>query len=580
MNKNIIKNKNKNIKAVFLLSVLSVSISGFIVSPLYADNSNTTSFVEMKKNNYITNVDFLFDKKNKGIVEISLNKSSKYRIREKNKSNKIVVEIENSYLPEHLRRKIIVKEFDTTVNSIDTSFENDTVKLIIEVKEDSTVLVNESSDKISLIISKKEDFLNGSKYKGKPISVEFQDIEVREVLRVLANYTDFNLVTTDSVTGNITIALKDVPFDHALDVILQSKGLDKKITDNIIYIAPANELLKLEEDKLTAKNKIANLAQLESNFFQVKYAKAEEMKVIVESLISERGSIVVDKRTNTLIVNDISKNIKKIDSTINKLDIPIQQVLIEARIVVARKSKSEEIGVRWGGAYFDGKTYSGGSYDTVIDHFTSDEFINDGKTIISNTPVVDLGVANPAGTFALGIASSTSLLDIELSALEDNGDGEVIARPKIITADKKTAMIKSGVQIPYQQAAGGSTGGTSIAFKDAVMLLEATPQITPDGRIIIDLKITQDSIGEITASGPAIDTTQIETQVLVNNGETIVLGGIFQSEIIKSTSKVPLLGDIPAIGRLFTNTLEDERKTELLFFITPKIIESDIIRYE
>lgn len=530
------------------------------------------------KENSINNIDFIFKDENKGIVELSLDKQTKYKISEK--TDHFLIELKNVNIRKELRRTIIVDQFDTTVLDIETYYKDKNTYLKINLKEDSLIEAKETLNKLEFIINKKRnDLLDEKKYTGEPISIDFQDISVREVTRILSKYTDFNLVTTDSVQGNITISLENVPFEHALDIILQSKGLGKKIVDNIIYIAPSSEILKIEEDKLEARNKIANLAELKSQFFQIKYAKADAMNKIVEALISERGRIIIDERTNTLIVKDIEDNIEQIDKTIKKLDIPVRQVLIEARIVVARRTKSEEFGVRWGGAYFDGKSYGGGSYDTVIEHYTSDKFKNDGQALISNTPVVDLGVSNPAGSFALGILSDTGLLDLELSALEDNGDGEVIARPKIITSDKKKAIIKSGVQIPYQEAAGGSSGGTSISFKDAVMLLEATPQITPDDRIIIDLKLAQDSIGEITDSGPSIDTTQIETQVLVNNGETIVLGGIFQSEIIKDESKVPLLGDIPALGKLFTNTLNYEKKTELLFFITPKLIESDIVEY-
>jgi type IV pilus assembly protein PilQ len=533
----------------------------------------------MVKSNFITNVDFLYKEKDMGVVEITLNKNDVYNVKTLDKENEVHVTLTNAYLPPHLHRKMVVGEFDTTVKTIDTFYENENTVIKLTLKEPSSVHIEDAGGKISLVVKKKTSasLFEENQYIGEPVTVEFQDIAVREALRILAKYTDFNLVTTDSVAGNITVSLKDVPFDHALDVILQSKGLNKKVTENIIYIAPAEELLKMEEDKLTARNKIANLAELRSRFFQIKYAKAKDISLVAEALITERGKIIVDERTNNVIVKDIAPSLRIIEETIAKLDIPIRQVLIEARIVIARKSKSHELGVRWGGVSFDGKNYLGSNFETTIENFTNESFYDAGKTAISSVPAVNLGVSNPAASFSLGVLTDTGLLDLELSAMEANGDGEIIARPKLLTADKKKATIKSGSQLPYQQSAGGGGGATTIAFKDAVLMLEVTPQITPDDRIIMDLKVHQDSIGQLTSGGPAIDTTQIETQVLVNNGETIVLGGVFQSEVIDDVKKVPLLGDLPAIGKLFRNTVKQEKKTELLIFITPKLIDNDVI---
>jgi type IV pilus assembly protein PilQ len=573
---------NSITKIILLSGGLMVSQLSFAdTNKISANKIENKSQVSNIKSNYVTSVDFLYEDKNNGIVELKINKNDSYKIKLIEKDSFTVIEIKNAFLPEHLSRKIVVDEFDTTINYIDSYYKDESTFIKLAFKEESTVKISDNGDVIKFNVTKKDPdvFSSKSKYMGDPISVEFQDISIREALRVLARYTEFNLVTTDTVSGNITVSLKDVPFDHALEVLLQSKGLGKKITDNIIYIAPVDELLKIEEEKLTARNKIDNLAALKSKFFQIKYAKASEIEKVVEALITERGKIIIDSRTNNLIVKDIESNLLTIESTISKLDIPIRQVLIEARIVIARKQTSQELGVKWGGASFDGKNYIGSNFDTAIEHFTADEFIPAGKTAISNVPAVDLGVSNAAGSLAFGIATDTGLLDMELSALESNGDAEVIARPKLLTADKKTAIIKSGSQIPYQQSSGGGAGATTIAFKDAVMLLEVTPQITPDDRIIMDLKIHQDSVGELTIGGPSIDTTQIETQVLVNNGETIVLGGIFQSEILDDVTKIPLLGDLPAIGKLFRNTIKKEKKTELLIFITPKLIESSTINY-
>jgi type IV pilus assembly protein PilQ len=542
-------------------------------------HDNSAIVESFKKESYIKNIDFVFKEKNIGLIDIDLKTNQFSSVKIENKKDYSLIILKNVYLPDDLNRKMVVSEFDTTVESIDSYYDDTNSYIKINFKEKSILEKKEANGKLTFIVKKDnmDNQKDKKKYNGKPISIEFQDISVREVLRILAQYTAFNLVTSDNVTGNITVSLKNVPFEHALEVILQSKGLDKRVSENIIYIAPTEELTKLEESRLEAKNKIRNLAPLSSEFFQIKYAKAEDLQKVISAIITERGKIMIDDRTNTVIVKDIDRNLNVIKETIDKLDIPIKQVLIEARIVIARKSKSEELGVKWGGVFTDGKNYAGSDYKTVIDHYTNDEFIN-GEVLISEKPLVDLGVSGAAGSIAFGLKSSTGLLDLELSAMEKDGDGEVVARPKIITADKKKAIIKSGTQIPYQQSSGNS-GATTIAFKDAVMLLEVTPQITPDGRIIMDIKVNQDSVGELTTGGPSIDTTQIETQVLVNNNQTIVLGGIFRAETISNVTKIPLLGDLPAIGRLFRNTVDRETKTELLIFITPKLIEDDILKY-
>lgn len=570
-----IKNKKTTILSLLIASFFSIN-----TNYAFSSDEKSTNFASMKtiSTYQISNINFFFKEKNKGIIEISSQNLNISNLKINKINDYFLIEMEDTFLPADLIRTMVVNEFDTTIENIESYIFKNKAFLKIKTKENSDINMYSEENKILLTVTKmydKNKKITTNSY-GTPISLEFKDIDVRELLRVLAKYTDLNIIASDSVTGNITIAFNNVNFEHALEVILQSKGLEKRIMNNIIYIAPANEITKMEEDRLTAKSKIDNLSILESKFFQIKYAKAKDLEQIVSAMITERGKIMVDERTNNLIVKDTNNSLKTIESTIEKLDIPITQVLIEARIVIAKKSKSQELGIKWGGTFFDGKNYVGSDYSDVINHYTSDAYKEKGEVQVSKTPIVGFGATNPsAASIAIGISTSTALLDMELSAIEENGDGEVISRPKIVTADKKTASIKSGTQIPYQENSGGGSGATTTAFKDAVMLLEATPQITPDGRIIMDLKITQDSIGELTTNGPSIDTTKIETQVLVNNGETIVLGGIFKSEKISDVSKVPLLGDIPLLGKLFRNNIETDSKSELLIFITPKLIESE-----
>jgi type IV pilus assembly protein PilQ len=572
-------NKKKNLIAFGIISSLLLTAPASYV--FAEENTKIEEILSMTEvgTDKVNNIDFYLKEKNVGVIEIHINNLDERNliIDENKKGTEFIIQLKDASLSKDLIRKMIVKDFDTTVNEIDSYMKNNNTIIKIKTKEKSDMSARLQNNKLKLIIAKKNDIVDESvdiTKIGEPVSVEFKDIDIKELFRVLAKYTDLNIITSSSVGGNITISFDEVPFSHALEVILQSRGLEKRIKNNIIYIAPANEITQLEEARLTSQNKKDELAPLESKFFQIKYAKANELEAIVKELGSTRSKIMVDERTNKIIVKDTAININNIGSIIDQLDIPITQVLIEARIVIAKTSVSKELGVKWGGTTFDGKNYGGSNYSDINDHFGSEEYKNEGSVLLSQTPMVDFGASSTAASIALGISSSTSLLDLELSALEKNGDAEVISRPKILTADKKTASIKSGTQIPYQETSG-SSGATTTSFKDAVMLLEVTPQITPDGRIIMDLKVTQDSVGEITDGGPAIDTTQIETQVLVNNGETIVLGGIFKEEVIDDVKKVPLLGDLPLLGKLFRSKTKSHVKQELLIFITPKFIETD-----
>jgi type IV pilus assembly protein PilQ len=396
------------------------------------------------------------------------------------------------------------------------------------------------------------------------------------------------------VTGRITLRLQNVPWDQALELVLKTRGLDKRQIGNVLMVAPADEIAERERQQIEANKQIAELAPLSTEFIRIRYAKADEIVDLFSagsedggSLISARGSVIVDPRTNSLIVTETSAKLAEIRNLIDLVDIPIRQVMIEARIVIAQSNLDEQLGIRWGGGYtnndFDGKgnalTISGD-----IENVTSlNQSIIDGLPSTVSYPgalLVDLGVGEPTGSFAVGFTSRDVFLTAELSALEAIGKGEVVSQPKVITGDKQKASIKSGTEVPYQESSAG--GATATQFKEAVLQLDVTPNITPDDRILLDLVINQDSIGDLVPSGeggsiPTIDTTELTTQVLVGNGETIVLGGVFRTEDLEKVSKVPVLGDIPFMGQFFKSTSTSRTKTETLIFITPRILADSLL---
>ena len=405
------------------------------------------------------------------------------------------------------------------------------------------------------------------------MTLNFQDISVRAALQIIAGYNDFNLVTSDSVTGNITLRLDGVPWDQALDVVLRIKGLDKRMDGSILMVAPAEELAAREAKDLKAKQQVEDLEPLYSEYMRLNYAKAEDfadlLKTDINSIITPRGSVSVDQRTNTLLVKDTVKSIENIRRMIETLDIPVQQVVIESRMVTVRDNVTEDLGVRWGFSDQQGSDGISGSLEGA-------ETISNGVIPdLTDRLNVNLPITNPAASIGLHIAklANGTLIDLELSALEEENKGEIIASPRIIAANQQKARIEQGTEIPYTESA--SSGATTVSFKKAVLSLEVTPHITPDNKVILDLIITQDTRGDTVQTGTgeavSIDTQEIQTQVLVENGQTIVLGGIFQQQIINTTNKVPVLGDIPYVGRLFKSTSEFNEKRELLIFVTPKI---------
>ncbi|MBK1700041.1 type IV pilus secretin PilQ, partial [Thiococcus pfennigii] len=434
-------------------------------------------------------------------------------------------------------------------------------------------------------------------YSGDRLSLNFQDIEVRAVLQLLADFTDFNLVASDTVAGNITLRLKNVPWDQALDIILKTKGLSKRQVGNVIMVAPTPEIAAQEELELKSQQTIEELAPLRSEFVQVNYAKASDFAAMIKSaennLLSERGNVSVDPRTNTLILRDTARNLEQIRGLVQRLDIPVRQVMIESRVVIASNDFARDLGVRFGFSRWQGNEKTGrfneitggmpgaiSGTDTLgptwpglitIDDEAND--VEDSVPLMVNLPVND-----PSGAvnFLIGKVGSY-LLQLELSAMQREGRGEIVSSPRVITSDQHKATIKVGQEIPYQESAGAS-GATSVSFKDAVLQLDVTPQITPDDRIIMELKVNKDNAdyGNVLNGVPPIDTRSVETKVLVDNGETVVLGGVFEREKSLAREQVPWLGNVPVLGHLFRTTARTDNNSELLIFVTPRILKSDL----
>jgi type IV pilus assembly protein PilQ len=517
----------------------------------------------------------------------------------------------NVAIPKELRRRLDVVDFATPVTTVSASQEGASSTLNIAASGEFDYMAYQTDNEYVLSIKplteqEKKDKQKDFQFSGDKLSFNFQDIEVRAVLQIIADFTDLNLVASDTVQGRITLRLENVPWDQALSLVLKTKGLDKRLEGNVMMVAPAAEIAERERQELSTKKQLEELAPLRTEYLRVRYANAKEMFELFRgeggggggsggggtggsratgSVLSERGQAVVDERTNSIIVTDTADRIEAFKRLVDQIDIPIRQVMIEARLVIANSNFRRELGVRWGGIAYN--VSNGGKVLTEFSGSTEGLSSDPGRPydVLTGRPgastdmqqdhVVDLGVINPAGSIAAGILTDNGFLDLELSALENAGYAEIVAQPKVITSDKQKAMIKSGKQIPFLEST--PSGATSTGFREAVLMLEVTPQITPDNHVIMDLLIFKDSIGEVTSTGSlTIDINRIETKVLVPNGETVVLGGVFGIDTNKSDVKVPLLGDIPFLGRLFKRTVDAENKTELLIFITPKIIADKI----
>lgn len=550
--------------------------------------------------------DIGFQRGNKGEGQVSINLAGvNTPVDVQQQGSKVVVRILGNKIPAHLIRRLNVNDFATPVATIDAHNDGNNGVITIQSTGSYEYMAYQAENKLTVSLKRPEDTRpnkpsSSQSYTGKKISLDFQDIEVRRVLQLLADFTGVNMVAADSVQGNITLRLKDVPWDQALDIILKTKNLDKRRSGDVIWIAPVPELIKSEEDEAKAIAQSIKLAPIQTEYIQLSYAKvADVLKLLedsrnskgtdanrtantdslaLESLLSSRGSAVADTRTNTLIINDTATNIDKVRKMVDLLDVSVKQVMIEARIVRASTGFSKEMGVKWGilsqGVPRNNDLLVGGSDQTLWDLKTPDD---DGKITITRPDNlnVDLGVANAAGKIAFGLISlSDFMLDLELSALQADGYGEVISTPKVMTADKQKAKVSSGQQIPYTTTTNSAAGSTATTeFKDALLSLDVTPSITPDGKVQMQLNISSDSRGDTAPNGEVIlNKNEINTNVLVDNGETVVLGGIFEQETQNTTTKVPFFGDLPYIGRLFRNDAKVENKRELLIFVTPRII--------
>lgn len=552
-------------------------------------NSSSTNYVS-REQALIEDIDFRRGENGEGRVIVKLNDSG-VGVDVFSEGGNIRVEFTGAHIPESLQRRLDVTDFATPVLSIDALPEADNTVLMIEPIGEYEYLAYQADELFTLEVkplssSELESNLDAVfRYRGEKLSLNFQDIQIRSVLQLIADFTDLNLVASDTVNGRITLRLKNVPWDQALDIIMKTRGLDKREVGNVLMVAPAEELAAREKLELESRQQISELAPLRTEFIEVRYASAGEIFALFESsgegegVLSGRGSVIVDERTNSIILTETTVKINEFRAVLEKLDVPVRQVLIEARVVTAASNFSEALGVRWGGLGYkingDNVGTAGGSLTTVQE---VRDGIGDPDGITFTSPdhlVVDLGVGSADATsFAIGLVNDKYLLDLEISALESQGSAEVIARPKVITADRQEATISSGVEIPYQEAS--SSGATSVSFKSATLQLAVKPQITPDDRIIMELEVKQDTVGAVFNGVPSINTNNVKTQVLVNNGETIVLGGIFTVNTSESVTKTPFLGDLPYVGGLFRRNTRSDQKQELLIFITPRLIRDSL----
>lgn len=562
--------------------------------------SETTSsrFTDFKRG--VSNVDFRRGENGEGRVIITLTENNiPMDINEE--FGKVIVKFIGSDLPKSLQQSLDVLDFATPVKSVSSFKKDNDVRIEIEPATKDFEHVAYQADNIFTIELKPiaEDELeeqNKSKfgYTGERLSLNFQDIPVRAVLQLIADFTSLNVVVSDSVSGNLTLRLKNVPWDQALDIILKAKGLSKRESGNVMLVAPSEEIAAQEKIDLEASMAITDLAPLRSVFFTVNFAKVTELEKLFSSeggdegggsLLSSRGSVIIDERTNTLILKDTDEVINEVRSILRKLDVPIRQVLIGSRIVIASDDFSKELGVRFGAHARKQNpgndtmhTLSGsirGTNDNNIQAIASGDFSSPTPPASTFDRLgVNMPVLNPAGSIAYSVLKGGGLVDLELTAMESENKGEVVSSPRVVTADRHEAFIEQGVEIPFLTAS--SAGATTVEFKKAVLGIKVTPQITPDDRIIMDLSINKDSVGEVFFGIPSIDTRELQTQVLVNNGDTIVLGGIYEQVTRDEVDKVPVLGDLPLLGFLFRTTLKSDQKAELLIFVTPKILKDSL----
>lgn len=539
------------------------------------------SFAEDAVMNRLINVDFQLNKKKEGVIIVEL-ASAASAVDLRTENTQLMIELHDTQVSDNKLIILDVEDFATSVSHIETFREPNSTLLVVDIKGDYQYDYFLKGNSLQVVISKLANKIQSSEQEeSKPISINFQDIPVRHVLQLIADYNDFNLVVADSVKGNVTLRLDGVPWRQVLDIILQAKNLDKRVQGNVVLIAPKSEFDAQEKKVLEQAQMASELVALTSEILSISYAKASDIAELLVgegeiTMLSNRGSITVDERTNSLLLRDVPGNIEVIKEIIETLDVPIKQVQIEARIVTINEGNLAELGVRWGISNTNGSTTVGGSIESNLASVGLYDG-GDGSLPVDDFLNVNLGLVNPAASsiaFQVAKLGSNLLLDLELSALQAESKAEIISSPRLITTNKKPAYIEQGTEIPYLEAS--SSGATSVSFKKAVLSLMVTPQITPDNRLVLDLTVTQDRPGQIVKTGTgeavAIDTQRIGTQVLVNNGETVVLGGIYQRSLSNTVEKVPLLGDLPLLGALFRRSSENIGKKELLIFVTPKVV--------
>ncbi|ARP37068.1 type IV pilus secretin PilQ [Vibrio syngnathi] len=536
--------------------------------------------------NQLENIDFRVNKEKDAVIIIELATSTAV-VDVQRAQEGLSIELLNTQVNDDKLYLLDVKDFATSVEGIEVYKETPSTRLLATIAGDYQYEYSLKGRFIEVVISRPTiDEVtiekNVLEKEGKVISINFQDIPVRNVLQLIADYNDFNLVVSDSVTGNLTLRLDGVPWQQVLDIILQVKGLDKRVDGNVILVAPKAELDLREQQALEKSRLEEELGELKSEIIKINFAKATDIADMIGgegavSMLSERGSITIDERTNSLLIRELEENIAVIRGIIESLDIPVKQVQIEARIVTVTEGNLDELGVRWGVSSTNGSFKVGGSIEGNHPLQITPYDDNGGNSAIDDFLNVNLGATSPSASsiaFQVAKLGSDTLLDLELSALQQESKAEIISSPRLITTNKKPAYIEQGTEIPYLESS--SSGATSVAFKKAVLSLKVTPQITPDNRLVLDLSVTQDRPGQVVKTGTgeavAIDTQRIGTQVLVNNGETVVLGGIFQHSVSSQVDKVPLLGDLPVLGALFRRSYENVGKSELLIFVTPKVV--------
>ncbi|MEZ9439235.1 type IV pilus secretin PilQ [Vibrio atlanticus] len=563
--------------------LVSKALQGFAVSVMLV--VSVFSYAESLPNQ-LENIDFRVNKEKDAVIIIELATSTAV-VDVQRAQEGLSIELLNTQVNDDKLYLLDVKDFATLVEGIEVYKETPSTRLLATIAGDYQYEYNLKGRFIEVVISRPTiDEVtiekNVLEKEGKVISINFQDIPVRNVLQLIADYNDFNLVVSDSVTGNLTLRLDGVPWQQVLDIILQVKGLDKRVDGNVILVAPKAELDLREQQALEKSRLEEELGELKSEIIKINFAKATDIADMIGgegavSMLSERGSITIDERTNSLLIRELEENITVIRGIIESLDIPVKQVQIEARIVTVTEGNLDELGVRWGVSSTNGSFKVGGSIEGNHPSQITPYDDNGGNSAIDDFLNVNLGATSPSASsiaFQVAKLGSDTLLDLELSALQQESKAEIISSPRLITTNKKPAYIEQGTEIPYLESS--SSGATSVAFKKAVLSLKVTPQITPDNRLVLDLSVTQDRPGQVVKTGTgeavAIDTQRIGTQVLVNNGETVVLGGIFQHSVSSQVDKVPLLGDLPVLGALFRRSYENVGKSELLIFVTPKVV--------